>query len=397
VNGRPVCITGVGLVSSLGDGVVAHWEALTSAAPQPVVRPFIEPFHVHPVVALDFSRQLPNPGEVRRMGQTQRIGAYAAGAAIDDAGLKGDRDRLADAKIVVASTGGERDIELDEAIMADATTFAADRVALTEKLTADLRPSLFLAELPNLLAGHISIIHRMTGGTRTLMGSESAGYMAVAQAVALIADGSAEIVLVGGAANAERPDTMLLTAMDDALWRGSPVPVWQRGEPGGIVFGSLSAFLVLESETAARARAVRPYCRISDLLLGSASRESGSVRDRIAAWFGNGTADRDGICVLSGATGVLGATGEERDALNSIARTIGPVSVRATATMLGHAIEAAFPTNLAVAAIAIRHGAFYPPFSDNEQPWNGATPLSRVHVTGFDRWHGDAYAVVEAV
>ena len=43
----------------------------------------------------------------------------------------------------------------------------------------DLRPTLFLAQLSNLLAGNISIVHGVTGSSRTFMGEESAGVDAV--------------------------------------------------------------------------------------------------------------------------------------------------------------------------------------------------------------------------
>ena len=43
----------------------------------------------------------------------------------------------------------------------------------------DLRPTLFLAQLSNLLAGNISIVHGVTGSSRTFMGEESSGVDAV--------------------------------------------------------------------------------------------------------------------------------------------------------------------------------------------------------------------------
>ena len=43
----------------------------------------------------------------------------------------------------------------------------------------DLRPTLFLAQLSNLLAGNISIVHGVTGSSRTFMGEEAAGVDAV--------------------------------------------------------------------------------------------------------------------------------------------------------------------------------------------------------------------------
>jgi len=44
---------------------------------------------------------------------------------------------------------------------------------------SDLRPTLFLAQLSNLLAGNISIVHGVTGSSRTFMGEEQSGVDAV--------------------------------------------------------------------------------------------------------------------------------------------------------------------------------------------------------------------------
>ena len=46
---------------------------------------------------------------------------------------------------------------------------------LNERLMSDLRPTLFLAQLSNLLAGNIAIVHGVSGTSRTFMGEEVAG------------------------------------------------------------------------------------------------------------------------------------------------------------------------------------------------------------------------------
>ena len=56
---------------------------------------------------------------------------------------------------------------------------------------SDLRPTLFLAQLSNLLAGNISIVHGVTGSSRTFMGEEAAGIDAARIALARIAPAKA--------------------------------------------------------------------------------------------------------------------------------------------------------------------------------------------------------------
>ena len=101
--------------------------------------------------------------------------------------------------MVVAAGGGERDEAVDAAILAASETRNDREILLNEKLTTELRPTLFLAQLSNLLAGNISIVHKVTGSSRTFMGEEGAGVSAVDTAVARIRSGQATHVLVGGA------------------------------------------------------------------------------------------------------------------------------------------------------------------------------------------------------
>ncbi len=92
-------------------------------------------------------------------------------------------------------------------------------VFLNERLMSDLRPTLFLAQLSNLLAGNISIVHGVTGASRTFMGEEQSGVDALRIAHARIASGQDDIFLVGGAYNAERPDVLLMCDMGGFLWK----------------------------------------------------------------------------------------------------------------------------------------------------------------------------------
>lgn len=71
--------------------------------------------------------------------------------------------------MVVAAGGGERDEAVDAAILAASESRNDRDVLLNEKLTTELRPTLFLAQLSNLLAGNISIVHKVTGSSRTFM------------------------------------------------------------------------------------------------------------------------------------------------------------------------------------------------------------------------------------
>ena len=253
VTDRDPVITGIGLISCLGEGEAAHLAALDHFAPVVDAGSFA-PYCAHPMATLALDAQIPKRGDQRQMEPWQRFGVYAAGLALDDAKAKGDAALLERMDMIVAAGGGERDYAVDAAILAALPNADDPDRYLNEHLLADIRPTLFLAQLSNLLAGNISIVHGVIGSSRTFMGEEAAGADALHIACARIGSGQSEICLVGGSFNGQRPDAFLHDAMGHALWRGPFAPVWSRAPRGGLVLGSVGCFLVIESRRHARGR-----------------------------------------------------------------------------------------------------------------------------------------------
>src|SRR6202012_3975929 len=83
-----VWITGIGLATSLGEGLDATWDALNARRVNVDEKNFA-PYVVHPWAPVNFDTQIPKKGDQRQMEPWQRIGTYAAGLALDSAGAKG--------------------------------------------------------------------------------------------------------------------------------------------------------------------------------------------------------------------------------------------------------------------------------------------------------------------
>src|SRR6478609_9177721 len=148
---REAWITGIGIVSSLGEGLDAHWEALQGGRINTDAKTFA-PFIVHPIAPINFDLQIAKKGDQRQMEAWQRIGTYAAGLALDSAGIKGQQEILGRTDMIVAAAGGERDLAVDGAILTAQMKGEASPQFFNERLMGDLRPTLFLAQLSNLLA-----------------------------------------------------------------------------------------------------------------------------------------------------------------------------------------------------------------------------------------------------
>jgi 3-oxoacyl-[acyl-carrier-protein] synthase II len=391
---REAWITGIGIVSCLGEGGDAHWLGLSEQRINVDAETFA-PYLVHPLAPLDLDKQIPKKGDQRQMEAWQRIGTYAAGLALADAGVKGNAELLAHMDMIVAAGGGERDVAVDGTILSNRGKAADPGAYLNERLMNDLRPTLFLAQLSNLLAGNISIVHGVTGSSRTFMGEELAGVDAVRIALARIEAGQSELALVGGSHNGEREDSLLLYDAGGHALRGAFRGVWERAPGGGMVLGSLGAFLVLEARGHAEARNAKPLARLSGVMSERSRRPAGAVTAALAhMWQGLVPAAAGSrIGVISGATGAEPATGEERAWLKSMPH----VPVRATATYLGHGFEPQFAMNIALATLALGREKLFPAAATSgvEQGYEG--PLDRLAVTAVGHWRGEGMALVERV
>ncbi|MCO5069646.1 MAG: beta-ketoacyl-ACP synthase [Rhizobiaceae bacterium] len=385
MTGNDVVITGIGLVSSLGEGIENHWNALNAESFSPRLdTTSFAPYSFHPLPEIDWSQQIPKRSDQRQMELWQRLGTYTAGLALDDAGIKANLDLLSRTDMIIAAGGGERDEAVDEDIMAASESRADHDMLLNEKLTTELRPTLFLAQLSNLLAGNISIVHSVTGSSRTFMGEEGAGVTALATAHARIASGQSSITLVGGAFQSTHRSMILGHALGRHLHEGEWRPAWQRGDApgGGMVPGSGGAFLVLESVDSAKSRGARIHARLSHVLAG---RTRSSDPDRAASL--NRLVDRaftgaKETLVISAASGTPQSIETERAAIAS-----HPASrVRAMSTAVGHLQEAQFPFAVALAALAVAKGSAYPPLDDSEPAITGTTDEAMAiiagHITG---------------
>jgi len=392
---REAWITGIGIVSCLGEGLDAHWQGFADKT-RVIDAESFPPFIVHPLAPIDFDKQIPKRGDQRQMEPWQRIGTYAAGLALDSAGAKGNTALLGRMDMIVAAGGGERDEAVDAAIMSELPKAAKPDQFLNDRLMSDLRPTLFLAQLSNLLAGNVSIVHGVTGSSRTFMGEELASIDALQITLGRIASGQSDITLVGGSYNAERSDAVMLYEFGGYCLEGEFRPVWEREPKGGFALGSLGAFIVVESRTHAQGRGVKPIARLSAATSGYSSRTNphGIENELARLWTRIAPAlTLDGAAVISGASGAAQATAAERQFLSQHPE----LPVRATATLIGHGIEPQMVMNVALAAMAVNRGTLFPPCggASFEQPME--RPLKQVVVTGVGHWRGEGLALVEAV
>ena len=203
----------------------------------------------------------------------------------------------------------------------------------------DLRPTLFLAQLSNLLAGNISIVHGVTGASRTFMGEEASGVDALRIAARPASpSGQNDIFLVGGAYNAERPDVLLIYEMGGFLWKKRFRPVFERpAEGGGMILGSGACFLVLESREHAASRGAKPLAAIAGV---ASDRVTPRARQRRRRPLNAAQAERSARSPTSSSPARPASSRHHRGGAGGARRARARRAIHATGDLVGHTIEA---------------------------------------------------------
>lgn len=389
-----VVITGIGLVTSLGVGVKAHEDILTSSDKvDPVIdTEILFPYAVHKLPEINWVEQIPRKGDQRQMGNWQRLGVFAAGLALDDAGLKDDADAVASMDMIICAGGGERDIEVDSMIVEGARNTNNVDELLNEKLGTEIRPTLFLAQLSNLMAGNISIVHKVTGSSRTFMGEEGSGISAIETAHGRIKHGQSSHCLVGGAFVAEREDILVTYEAINELERAPIRPFWKRdGDSGGLTLGTAGAFLILESREHAEARGAKIYAQLDNIAGDCGSRNTEDLGLRIKSLCETTDAtDAADTLVVSGASGARDITAQEKQLLETDFKNS---TIRTASALFGHSVEAQFPLGVALAAIALDGEKKVGKFADNLDNEMTQSPNKAV-VTGFGHRRSEGIATL---
>ncbi|MFI2028004.1 beta-ketoacyl-[acyl-carrier-protein] synthase family protein [Streptomyces buecherae] len=342
-----VVITGLGVVSPLGNDPGEYWERLLRG--EVPVRPHVAPgtavdgTHTYPVT--DAPRPAPHPGD--EPGRASGFALAAAGDALRDAGLADAGPTVLDGVGMVVGTGnGDSDLR------------EAERDGSRELTGLQWYPY----DTQGLLAERLAL----HGPGLTVSTACAAGAYAVAMGAEMIRAGEADVVLVGGTEAVSRP------AVGAFLRLGAAEPGPCRPfdtDRAGTVYGEGAAFLVLESAAHARGRGASPYARVldsgwsCDAFHETAPDPEGTQALRAVreALHRSGLGQDDIGAVLCHGTGT-----PANDAVESrtTAALLGPrtpeVPVTAIKASLGHSGGAAGAFSCLTAALVLRDGTVPP-------------------------------------
>lgn len=257
-NDTEIVISGLGIVSVLGNNLLSHWsnllaeESYTERWDKMKLSGYIDAFEVDEYLP-------PSINTRRRPSKIEKLGIAALGQALQDSALNLSHEGISKAALVLG---------VDQAIEGIKANFY--RQVLSRDFN-ELSPQDFVFTTPNCLGAQLSIIFGFRGPGITFTQGNVASARAIAHALDLIRFGKASVVAVGGI-NVISPEVYSiydeLGLLDSARERGKIDPSLSINSPKGITLSEGAGFLVLESLSNAKARGVKIYGKISGISFG---------------------------------------------------------------------------------------------------------------------------------
>ncbi|AUZ05605.2 3-oxoacyl-[acyl-carrier-protein] synthase 2 [Vitreoscilla sp. C1] len=259
MNKKRIVITGLGVVSPLGNSVAENWENLLAGVSGigPVTRFDASTLNCQiagEVKDFDITQYIPAK-EARRMDVFIHYGIAAALQAIEDAGLD-HIEGLDKTRVGVNIGAGIGGLPLIENTGADVIAGG----------TRKINPFFIPGSLINLIAGHVTILKGYQGPSYGIVSACTTGAHCIGDAARMIAYGDADIMVAGGAEGAISTLGMggfaamkaLSTRNDDPTKASRP---WDK-DRDGFVMGEGAGVMVLESYDSAMARGANIYAEL---------------------------------------------------------------------------------------------------------------------------------------
>src|SRR5216117_777814 len=258
---RRVAITGLGVLSPLGNAVHSTWEGLVTgrSGAGPITRfdPVQSPVKFACEVKGFDPAQYLDKKEIRRYDRFTQFAIGAGEQAVTDACLASNWDKV-DLKrvgvIIGTGTGGLQ-------------TFEDNCRALFEKGPSRVSPFFVPMYMPNVAAALLSMRYGVKGPNYCTVSACASSAHSVADAVVLIRNDDADIMLAGGAEAAITPLAVASFANMKALSERNDDPATASRpfdkDRDGFVMGDGAAVMVLEEWEHARRRGAKIYAELA--------------------------------------------------------------------------------------------------------------------------------------
>lgn len=357
---RRVVITGLGIVSPVGNTVDEAWQNIIAGRSGigPITRFDASTFSARiagEVKNFDIGQYL-SPKEARRMDTFIHYGMAAGIQAIRDAGLTASPDNAERIGVLIGSGIGGLPL-----IEETAHEFAASGVR-------KISPFFVPGSIINMISGNLSIMYGFKGPNLAIVTACTTGTHSIGEAGRLIEYGDADIMIAGGAEATVGPlgvggfcaARALSTRNDDPQAASRP---WDKNRDG-FVLGEGAGVLVLEEYEHAKARGARIYGELAGYGMSADAHHmtapcedgEGAARCMTSALRNAGLQPSDIQYVNAHGTSTpLGDLAETIAVKRCFGEHAKNLVVNSTKSMTGHLLGAAGGIEAVFSALAIYH------------------------------------------
>ncbi|MEZ9709891.1 beta-ketoacyl-ACP synthase II [Vibrio breoganii] len=357
---RRVVVTGMGMLSPVGNTVESSWKALLSG--QSGISN-IEHFDTTEFTTRfaglikDFNcEEYMSKKDARKMDLFIQYGIAAGVQALDDSGLEITDENCTRVGVAIGSgIGGLGLIENGIQVMND-------------KGPRRVSPFFVPSTIVNMVAGNLSIMRGLRGPNIAISTACTTGLHNIGHAARMIAYGDADAMVAGGSEKASTPMGIAGFGAAKALSTNNENPQaasrpWDEARDG-FVLGDGAGMMVLEEYESAKARGANIYCELvgfgmsgdayhmtspsedgsgGALAMEAAMRDAGVTGEQIGYINAHGTSTPAGdVAELKGVKRALGDAGAAQ------------VKVSSTKSMIGHLLGAAGSVEAIITALALR-------------------------------------------
>jgi len=364
-----VVVTGLGVVSPLGNDIATFWDnLLASQCGVDKIASFDASGYDTQIAAevkdFDPAPAFPSPKEVRRTDRFSQFGVYAGWQALRDSGL--DLNKLNRDEIGVFIGSGIGGLE----------TTAEQHTILLERGPGRLSPFMIPMLILNMASGLFSMYYKLRGPNFATCSACATSSHALGEAWRTIKMGDAQIIFAGGAEATIVPIGIggfcamraMSTRNDDPKHASRPFDK----ERDGFVMGEGAGVLVLEEAEHAKKRGARIYCELvgygntadANHVTAPAPEGEGAARCMLMALRNAGLKPEDITYINAHGTSTPQGDIAETQAIKTV---FGPhahkLAVSSTKGATGHMLGAAGAVEAAICAKAVHTDAVPPTIS----------------------------------
>lgn len=372
---RRVVVTGLGIISPLGNDLASSWDGIVNGRSGIAEITHFDASAMATRIAGEVKGFDPlqwiGPKDVKKMDTFIHYGVAASLMAMRDAGLEvneGNAERIG--AMIGSGIGGILGIE-------------EQTIKFHEGGTRKISPFYIPSTIINMLPGQVSLITGIQGPNFSAVSACASANHSIGMAMRTIQYGDADVMIAGGAERGSTPTSIggfcAMKAMSTR--NGDPARAsrpWDK-DRDGFVMGDGAGILIIEEYEHAKARGAHIYCELlgfgagADAFHMTAPSENGEgpARCMVAALKDAGVRpDQVGYLNAHGTSTPLGDLAETLAIKRALGDHAYTTMVSSTKSMTGHLLGAAGGVE-AIFSIMALHTGIIPPTINLDAPGEG--------------------------